>query len=279
MKNYTLDNINTKVRSIIEGEIHNLNKEEVYKKILELIDLTTLEATDNDSKVLDLCRKAYSLSNLNIGINCVAAVCVYPVFVATAKKALSEKNIKIAAVAGGFPSGQMPLHLRLDEVRYAVEQGADEIDMVISRGKFLTGDYDFIYEEIEKHKNACCKAHLKVILETGELETPENIKKASEIAIEAGADFIKTSTGKISPAATLEASYVMLNVIKDYYEKTGKKTGFKPAGGISTPEVALEYYILVKYILGNEWLQPNLFRFGASRLFDAILSKLIPNHF
>lgn len=250
------------------------NRSECLKSILGMMDLTTLEGSDNDSRINQLCLKAVSLKDTGIGVDSTAAVCVYPVFVPVAKKNLKGTNVKIAAVAGGFPSGQMPLHLRVAEVEWAVEQGADEIDMVISRGKMLSGDEDFVKKEIELHKNACKNAHLKVILETGELQKAELIQKASEISISAGADFIKTSTGKIQPAATLEASWIMLNVIKSHYEQTGVKIGFKPAGGISTAEVAINYYLLVKHILGPEWLNPELFRFGASRLFDQVLSVI-----
>jgi deoxyribose-phosphate aldolase len=221
-----------------------------------------------------LCRKASSLRDTGIGADSVAAVCVYPVFVSDAANMLQSTNVKVASVAGGFPSGQMPLHLRVAETAWAVEQGAGEIDMVISRGKLLSGDEDFIFREVEEHKKACGKAHLKVILETGELVNPVLIQKASEIAIAAGGDFIKTSTGKIQPAATLEASWIMLNVIREHYEKTGIRIGFKPAGGIATADDAIDYYLLVRNVLGGDWLNPKLFRFGASRLFDNVLKSI-----
>lgn len=250
------------------------NRQECLKSILGMMDLTTLEGSDNDSRINQLCLRAVSLRDTGIGVDSTAAVCVYPVFIPVAKKNLQGTNVKVAAVAGGFPSGQMPLHLRIAEVEWAAEQGADEIDMVISRGKMLSGDEDFIKNEIELHKKACKSAHLKVILETGELQKAEIIQKASEISIAAGADFIKTSTGKIQPAATLEAAWVMLHVIRTHYDKTGVKIGFKPAGGIATAEDAMNYYLLVKNILGAEWLTPALFRFGASRLFDNVLAAL-----
>lgn len=269
---------NLEIRNIVDEKIkaerQSINKLDILIRILQLMDLTTLDGTDNENKVNALCSKSLSLKNYSLGIESTAAVCVYPVFVSTAKKELEGSKVKVAAVAGGFPSGQMPLHLRIQEVMWTVVHGADEIDMVISRGRMLEGDYDFIYEEVKEHKLACGKAHLKVILETGELLEPSIIKKASEISIEAGADFIKTSTGKIQPAATLEASFVMLNVIKDYYNKTGKKIGFKPAGGVTSAEQAIDYYLLVKNILGNEFLCPELFRYGASKLFDIILQEI-----
>jgi len=275
-----MDNLEIKkdIDNILAKERNNIDKVSILLKVLSMMDLTTLEGSDNDRKVINLCKKAISLKDIGLGVNSTAAVCVYPVFVATAKKALDGTGVKIAAVAGGFPSGQMPLHLRVQEVMWTVVHGADEIDMVISRGRMLSGDYDFIFEEVKEHKLACGKAHLKVILETGELLEPSIIKKASEIAIEAGADFIKTSTGKIQPAATLEATYVMLKVIKDHFDKTGKKIGFKPAGGISTAEQAIDYYLLVKNILGEEFLTPNLFRYGASRLFDTVIDEINKLH-
>ncbi|MBN2728298.1 MAG: deoxyribose-phosphate aldolase [Bacteroidales bacterium] len=256
------------VREINSQQIADIQK--VFRKLINLIDLTTLEGTDTDERVRALCERAWSVANAEKGIPTTAAVCVYPPFVKTAAEALQGKNISIAAVAGAFPSGQSPLEIRLAEVRYAVEQGAKEIDMVISRGRFLSGDVDFLREEVQKHKEACGEAHLKVILETGELKDPSLIYKASIIAMEAGADFIKTSTGKIQPAATLEAAFVMLHAIREYYEKTGRKVGFKPAGGISEPLLAVHYYQLVDAILGAQWLTNELFRIGASRLLNQL---------
>lgn len=252
--------------------MEGLSKKEKHLKIITLLDLTTLEGTDNEAKIKSLCEKAISIG---ASTNCFpAAVCVYPIFVKQAKELLANKNIKIASVAGAFPAGQSPLNLRVEEVKYAVSQGADEIDMVISRGRFLEGDFEYVSNEIAEIKKACGNAHLKVILETGELQTRENIEKASEIAIQSGADFIKTSTGKSQPAATLEAAEVMLNCIKKEYEKTGKMIGFKPAGGISTVDVAEKYFDLVMEILGEKWLNNNLFRFGASRLADNLLENI-----
>lgn len=241
-------------------------------RVIGLMDLTTLEGTDSDERVTALCSKALKIKEI-AGVG-PAAVCVYPVFVKTAAQCLKGSGIHIASVAGAFPSGQSPLHLRVMEVEYAVSNGADEIDMVISRGRFLNDDFDFISDEIRQIKTACGEAHLKVILETGELGSIERIKHASRLAILAGADFIKTSTGKIQPAATPEAMIAMLEVIKEVFDSTGKKIGIKPAGGISTPDQALQYYQMVEQILGMEWLSPQLFRIGASRLADGILTEL-----
>lgn len=247
---------------------------ETCKQLIGFIDLTTLEGSDNAAKVQLLCKTAYGVENTVKGIPSVAAVCVYPVLVKTACDELGDRPISVAAVAGAFPSGQSPLELRLEEVRYAVEQGADEIDMVISRGRFLAGERDFLKEEVKRHKEACGKAHLKVILETGELKDPNLIYEASMIAMEEGADFIKTSTGKIQPAATLEAAFVMLTAISDFYKKTGKKIGFKPAGGISEPADAAKYLHLVQSIAGNEWVNNHLFRIGASRLLNKLVESI-----
>jgi deoxyribose-phosphate aldolase len=191
-----------------------------------------------------------------------------------AKNQLKGTGIRVAAVAGAFPSGQSPLAVRLEEVRYTINEGADEIDMVISRGRLLEGDESYVFDEIAAIREVCKEVYLKVILETGELKTPALIRKASEIAIAAGTDFIKTSTGKIQPAATEEAIEIMLEVIREQYEKTGKKTGIKPAGGISEPKQALQYYLLTKRILGADWLNKNLFRIGASRLADGLAREI-----
>ena len=232
------------------------------KTIKSLIDLTTLEGADTTDKIIALCDKAK--------LHQTAAVCVYPPFAKLAREQLAGTNIQTACVAGAFPAGQSPIHIKTAEVAYTVEQGAQEIDMVISRGTFLEGDYATVGAEIKAIKDACGSAHLKVILETGELQTPENIRLASEIAIANGGDFIKTSTGKVAVNATPEAASVMLHVIKEHYEKTGKRIGFKPAGGVATPADAEIYIKLVYDILGEAWLTPELFRIGASRLVDAL---------
>jgi deoxyribose-phosphate aldolase len=204
----------------------------------------------------------------------VAAVCVYPNHVRSAKSALESTGILVASVATSFPSGNLPLKLKREEVKYALEEGADEIDMVISRGEFLKGNYNYVYDEIAQVKQVCKNKTLKVILETGELSTLDNVRKASDLAMSAGADFIKTSTGKIASAANPVVSLVMLEAIWDFYLKTGKKIGFKPAGGISTSKTALQYLVLVHEVLGEAWLHKSLFRFGASSLLNDILLQL-----
>ena len=252
----------------------NTELQQIYRDILSFIDLTTLEGSDTIEKVSNLCTKAFTIADTDKDIPTVAAVCVYPPFVKQCKCELQGKGISVASVAGAFPSGQSPIHLKIEEVKYAVKEGADEIDMVISRGKFLEGEHKRVYDEIAAIKGACNDAHLKVILETGELQTAENIRIASEIAIMAGADFIKTSTGKVQPAATELAAVVMCDTILDYYKLTGTRIGFKPAGGIADTEAAVRYYNIVHSILGNEWLNKKLFRIGASRLVDKLLKVI-----
>ncbi|MCL2511990.1 MAG: deoxyribose-phosphate aldolase [Bacteroidales bacterium] len=272
---YTKEHIAKKIADILALERPNVNRKSALQFIMSSIDLTTLNGDDTDTTVASLCQKALSFENTAKDIPAVAAVCVYPPFVRLAKGLLSEYPVNVASVAGCFPSGQSPLFIKLLEVVYAVKEGADEIDMVISRGKFLEGKFEEVGNEISAIREACGKAHLKVILETGELHTIENIRKASEIAILSGADFIKTSTGKTTPAATLEASYVMMETIAEYYQKTGIQIGFKPAGGIAEPDDAIDYYILLRHILGEKWMNNRLFRTGASRLADKIYNELI----
>ncbi|MBR6333936.1 MAG: deoxyribose-phosphate aldolase [Bacteroidales bacterium] len=245
---------------------------ELYRFILSSIDLTTLEGTDNEQVVQALCQKALDFKKQ---AGCMpAAVCVYPPYVHTVVEALQRNPITIASVAGAFPAGQSPIEVKVAEVRYAVAQGADEIDMVISRGTFLKGDYQTVYDEILAIRDACREAKLKVILETGELKTPQNIFRASQIAIAAGADFIKTSTGKIAVNATPEAFLVMMDAIKFHYQKTGKRVGIKAAGGISDPDTAVYYVKLLHNVLGQEWMNRNLFRIGASRLASKVAEKI-----
>jgi deoxyribose-phosphate aldolase len=241
-------------------------------QVFSFMDYTSLDGSDNAARIRSLCEKAVSFGEK--GLPFPAAVCIYPPFIATAKNCLKGTPIRVATTAAAFPSGQMPLSVKLEEIRYAVHEGADEIDVVISRGTFLEKAYNQIYRELDAMRDITKHCTLKVILETGELVTPENIARASEIAIEAGADFIKTSTGKITPAATEEAVFVMLQVIREYHRKTGKKIGIKPAGGIADPAKALNYHFLVREILGEEWLTPRLFRIGASRLADGIVEFL-----
>jgi deoxyribose-phosphate aldolase len=225
--------------------------------------------------VKQLCYKAMHPHDALPGVPQVAAVCVYPTMVRTARKALKGSKINIASVATAFPSGLAPLKVKLDDTRFAVSEGADEIDMVISRGKFLQGDFNFVFDEIAAVKEACGKAHLKVILETGELSTLDNVRRASDLAIRAGADFIKTSTGKVQPAATMPVTLVMLEAIRDYYYETGVMIGMKPAGGIATSKLALHYLVMVQETLGEAWMNPTWFRFGASKLANDILMQLV----
>lgn len=273
-KALTQEVISKKLVEITNQPLKYLTEKQAYQLVLNCIDLTTLEGSDTHQRVKDLCTKASVFSTLGSDIPNTAAVCVYPVFVKTAKQILAGKGLKVACVAGAFPAGQSPIHVKVAEVKYAVEEGADEVDMVISRGSFLVGDYTKVMDEIKAIKKACGKKHLKVILETGELVTPQNIFKASEMAISAGADFIKTSTGKVQVNATPEAMYVMLLAIKDHFDKTGVKIGIKPAGGIAEAEGSLIYVKLVETILGKEWLNNKLLRFGASRLADKIVDKI-----
>ncbi|MBM3451924.1 MAG: deoxyribose-phosphate aldolase [Bacteroidetes bacterium] len=255
--------------------IKNESKMQGLKMALSMIDLTTLEGKDTPGKVMQMCYKAAHLHDQFPDLPTVAAVCVYPSMVKIAHEALIGSNIQIASVATAFPSGQSTLEIKLNDTKFAVDQGATEIDMVISRGKFLSGEYNFVFDEICAVKEACGKARLKVILETGELVTLENVRKASDLAIHAGADFIKTSTGKIQPAATMQITYVMLMAIKDHFNATGKMVGMKPAGGISTAKLALHNLVMVNEILGPKWLDNQWFRFGASSLANDILMQIL----
>jgi len=245
------------------------------KMILNMIDLTTLDGRDTEAKVKRMCSKAVNLHSTFENIPSVAAICIYPSMVRVAKKELRNSAIKLASVSTGFPSGQSVLAVKLFETQIALDEGVDEIDMVISRGKFLEGEYNFVFDEIAKMKNLCQDKTLKVILETGELGTLDNVRKASEIAIYAGADFIKTSTGKVQPAATMSSTLVMLQAIKSYYQKTGIQIGIKPSGGISTSEVAFSYLIMIKEVLGDTWLTNSLTRFGASSLSNEVLTQIV----
>jgi deoxyribose-phosphate aldolase len=244
------------------------------KLAVRMMDLTTLEGKDTAGKVRQMCRKALSPLDSDGDIGPCAAVCVYPNLVATAKQALAGSTVKVASVATAFPSGQSPLDVKLQDVRRAVELGADEIDMVIDRGAMLSGDYAKVFDEIAATKEACGSAHLKVILETGELGSYDVVRKASEIGIAAGGDFITPSTGKIQPAATPAVTLVMLEAIRDHYYATGRRIGMKPAGGVRTAKQSLHYLVLVKETLGDAWLTPDLFRFGASALLNDVLMQL-----
>ena len=265
--------------------IKKQSKIDALYTVIRMIDLTTLEGADTPGKVKQLCAKAISpvppsfheaLSShpLYKKLPSVAAVCVYPSMVPVAVKALKGTNINVASVATAFPSGQLPIDLRVEEVKRAVEFGADEIDMVINRGAFLSGRYQTVFDEIAAVKEACGKAHLKVILETGELGTYDRVQLASQLAMHAGADFIKTSTGKVAPAATMPVTLVMLKAISDYNRSTGRIIGMKPAGGIRTSKQAIHYLCMVKEELGPQWLTPDLFRFGASSLLNDVLRQI-----
>lgn len=242
---------------------------------LSMIDLTTLEGADTDDKVKQLCYKAHHLHDTIEGLPTTAAVCVYPNFVKLAVNELKGTNVKVASVATAFPSGQSSLEVKLLDTKLAVDSGAHEVDMVISRGKFHSGEYNFVFDEIATIKEACGKdVRLKVILETGEIGSLDKVRQASDIAMFAGADFIKTSTGKISPAATLPVTLVMLEAIRDYYYETGIMIGMKPAGGISNAKLALQYLLMVKETLGGKWLNNQYFRFGASSLANDVLMQI-----
>ena len=266
--------IEDRINRITKRSLKRESKLKGLEMILSMIDLTTLEGMDTVEKVEQLCYKATHLHNQIPNLPNVAAVCVYPTLVEIAKKELRGSNINVASVATAFPSGHSTLEVKKEETKFAINSGADEIDMVISRGKFLSGEYNYVYDEIAAIKEVCGQVHLKVILETGELGSLDNVRKASDIAMYAGADFIKTSTGKISPASSMPVTFVMLNAIKDFYKKTGVKVGMKPAGGISTSKIALQYLVMLKEVLGAEWMNKKLFRFGASSLANDVLMQI-----
>jgi deoxyribose-phosphate aldolase len=266
----------TRVARVRQRSIKTDTKDRLLRLALSMVDLTTLEGMDTPGKVQALCRKAMHPFPERPELPSTAAVCVYPNMVPIARATLgADSPVRIAAVATAFPSGQSPLPLKLDEVRRTVEFGADEIDMVIDRGAFLAGDHQSVFDEIAATKEACGPARLKVILETGELQTLENVATASRIGIAAGADFIKTSTGKIKPAATLDVTLVMLEAIREHYLATGTMVGMKPAGGIRDAKLALHYLVLVAETLGADWLDPHWFRFGASSLVNDLLRQIL----
>jgi deoxyribose-phosphate aldolase len=269
--------VNERVARFGTRSIKKDSKVHALKLALSMIDLTTLEGQDTPGKVRQLCQKALHLHDSMPGLPHVAAVCVYPTMVSVARTALGTHagaDIKVASVATAFPSGMAPLSIKLEETRMAVQDGADEVDMVISRGEFLRGEYQRVFDEIVAVKEACGAAHLKVILETGELGTLDRVRRASVLAMHAGADFIKTSTGKIQPAATLPVTFVMLQAIRDYFYSTGRKVGMKPAGGIAKAKLAIQYLVMLRETLGAGWLTPEWFRFGASSLANDLLMQL-----
>jgi deoxyribose-phosphate aldolase len=267
--------IEDRISRITSRSIKKESKMQGLLMALNMIDLTTLEGADTDEKVKQLCFKAHHLHDDIPGLPTTAAVCVYPNFVQLAVNELKGTGVKVASVATAFPSGQSSAEIKLLDTKMAVDGGADEVDMVISRGKFHSGEYNFVFDEIAMIKEACGKnVRLKVILETGEIGTLDKVRQASDIAMYAGADFIKTSTGKIKPAATLPVTLVMLEAIRDYYYKTGIMIGMKPAGGISNSKLALQYLLMVKETLGGKWLTNEYFRFGASSLANDVLLQI-----
>jgi deoxyribose-phosphate aldolase len=274
--------VEERAASFTKRSIKNEAKATGLRLAVSMMDLTTLEGADSKGKISQLCRKARQPMASRYGCPPCAAVCVYPNLVEHAVKELDGSGIPVASVATGFPSGQYPLEIRLADVRDAVNSGAAEIDMVISRGAFLEGDLARVSDEIAAVKEACGAAHLKVIFETGELQTYDNVRLVSQIAIEAGADFIKTSTGKVSPAATLPVTLVLVETVRDHFLATGKRIGVKPAGGIRTAKEALQYLVMVKETAGDAWLTPDLFRFGASSLLGDVelqIAKLIDGNY
>lgn len=266
----------------IEERVDSLKKRSIKKEsklwaldlAIRMMDLTTLEGKDTEGKVRAMCAKAIRPDPSDPTIPSVAAVCIYPALISVAKSALEGSNVKVASVATGFPSGQTFTDVKLLETRQAVVAGADEIDMVIDRGAFLQGDYRHVFDEIVAVKEACGSAHLKVILETGELETYDNVRRASILAMAAGADFVKTSTGKVTPAATMPVMLVMLEAIRDFNRRTGRLVGMKPAGGIRTAKEAIQFLTILYETLGPRWMTPDLFRFGVSSLLNDVLMQI-----
>lgn len=264
--------VTNQIDNILNQPLNIKDEREVLKLIFSFIDLTTLEGADTTAKVEEMCKTVLELEERK-DIPNVAAICVYPTFAKTVSERLKNTTVNTACVAGAFPSGQSSIAIKLQEVKWAIDEGATEIDMVISRGKLLEEKYQEVFDEIVAIKACCGDVHLKVIIESGELQNNQNIRIASDLAMYAGADFIKTSTGKISEGATYNSVFIMLTAIKDYYNATGTKIGMKPAGGISDIPTAINYLKLVENIVGKEWLTPHLFRFGASSLAKAVLNK------
>jgi deoxyribose-phosphate aldolase len=266
--------VEERVDSLRRRSIKAASKLWAFDLAIRMMDLTTLEGKDTPGKIRAMCAKAIRPQAGDPTIPHVAAVCVYPALVAEAKEAVAGSGVLVASVATGFPSGQTFLDLKLSETRLAIEAGADEVDMVIDRGAFLAGDYGTVFDEVVAVKEACGEIHLKVILETGELETYDNVRRASVLAMAAGADFIKTSTGKVSPAATLPVTLVMLEAIRDFERATGRAVGMKPAGGIRTAKEAVQYLVVLYETLGPRWMTPERFRFGASSLLNDVLMQI-----
>lgn len=269
------DKIARETAALIEKHLSENDTAEIKKFLFHCIDLTTLKCTDSEQSVMKFTEKVNEFDDKYPDLDNVAAICVYPNMAEIVNHTLEADHVNIACVSGGFPSSQTFTEVKVAETAMALHAGADEIDIVIPVGKFLEGDYEGMCDEIEELKEVCGDKHLKVILETGALKTASNIKKASILSMYSGADFIKTSTGKENPAATPEAAYVMCNAIKEYHRETGRKIGFKPAGGINTVKDALTYYTIVKEVLGKEWLNNQLFRLGTSRLANLLLSDIL----
>lgn len=269
------DKIARETAVLIEKHLSENDTAEIKKFLFHCIDLTTLKCTDSEQSVMKFTEKVNEFDDKYPDLDNVAAICVYPNMAEIVNDTLEADHVNIACVSGGFPSSQTFTEVKVAETAMALHAGADEIDIVIPVGKFLEGDYEGMCDEIEELKEVCGDKHLKVILETGALKTASNIKKASILSMYSGADFIKTSTGKENPAATPEAAYVMCNAIKEYHRETGRKIGFKPAGGINTVKDALTYYTIVKEVLGKEWLNNQLFRLGTSRLANLLLSDIL----
>lgn len=263
------------VEKIIAEHFEENNNTEVYKFLFNTIDLTTLKATDSPQSVADFTERVNAFDEEYPMLKNVAAICVYPNFAQVVRAVLDVSSVDIACVSGGFPASQTFNEVKIAETALAIAGGADEIDIVLNVGNFLDGDYEAVCDEIIEQKDACRDARLKVILETGALKTAEKIKKASVLSLYSGADFLKTSTGKEFPGASLEAAYVMCRCIKEYYEATGTMVGFKAAGGVATTEDAVKYYTIVKEVLGEEWLTNEYFRLGASRLANNLLSDIL----
>lgn len=267
--------VKSAVEKILSEHLQENMNTDTYKNIFNCIDLTTLSTTDSPQSVADFTEKVNAFDNEHPELKNVAAICVYPNFAQVVSTVLDVTGVKVACVSGAFPSSQSFIEVKIAETSLAVQSGADEIDIVFNVGNYLDGDWEEVCDEISEQKHTCRDAHLKVILETGALKTAENIRNASILAMYSGADFIKTSTGKVYQGATLEAAYVMAQCIKEYYEKTGNKVGFKAAGGVATTEDAVKYYTIIKEVLGEEWTTNELFRIGASRLANNLLSDIL----
>ena len=267
------EEVRDKVNKIIAEKFAENNNKEVYKTLYSCIDLTSLNTTDSKEDIWKFTQRVNDFEGSS-DIPNVAAICVFPNFAEVVKEALTAQEVNIACVSGGFPSSQTYIEVKVAETALAVANGADEIDIVLNLGEFLAENYQEVCEEIQELKHACRDAHLKVILETGALKTAKSIKIASILSLYSGADFIKTSTGKVYEGASLEAAYVMCSALKEYYDKTGIKAGFKPSGGIATTEEAVQYYTIVKEVLGEEWCNNKLFRIGASRLANNLIASI-----